>query len=130
MTDPAAQAAYFNALRVRGIALTLQRVSGFAPNVTIVSSVALSGFVLNVTPNGSANAQTGLGAVATGDPSQNDRLVIVMAQDLSNSGFALPVVKGDQIVLPDSAEILNVTRVDPYKRAFAGAVEILTTGVS
>jgi len=110
--------------------VTLQRVSGFAPNVTLISSVPLIGFVLDVAPDGSANAESGLGAPATGAPSQNDRLVIVMAQDLASSGFALPVAKGDQIVLPDSSEILNVTRVDPYKRAFGGAVEILTTGVS
>ena len=129
MPDPAAQGAYYAALFTRGIPVILQRPVGFAPAVTYSSTVALNAFVLNVTPDGGAD-NANLSAAPQGAITQNDRLVIVMAKDLTNSGFTLPVVKGDQIVLPDSSEILNIVRVDPYKRAFAGAIEFLCAGVS
>ena len=107
----------------------MQRTTGFAPDAITVS-VALDAFILSVTPNSTETAQAGLSASSPGAIGQNDRLVIVMAQDLSNAGFALPVVVGDQVTLPNSAEILAITRVDAYKRAVAGAIELTCAGVS
>ncbi len=129
MADPAAQAAYYNALRVRGIAITLQRVTGDAPNVVVASSVSLSAVVTNLTPDGALNAAN----LTTGGPGSirlADRSVKVMAEDLTNSGFALPVLQGDQVILPDSSEILTITKVDAYTFRFAGAVELTCAGVT
>jgi hypothetical protein len=75
-------------------------------------------------------AQAGLGASTPGAVPQDDRLVIVMADDLAAAAFPLPVAKGDLIVLSLSAEQLMVTRVDPYKRAFAGAIELTAAGIT
>ena len=130
MSDLSAAAAYREAIAVAGVAITLQRVSGYAPNVTTVSAVSLNALVRNVSLDAAAAAQSGLSASTPGAVTQADRLVIVLADDLAAAGFPVPVARGDQIVLPDASELLNVIRVDPYKRAIAGAVEIFAAGIS
>ena len=130
MSDLSAAAAYREAIAVAGVAITLQRVSGYAPNVTTVSAVSLNALVRNVSADTTAAAQSGLSASKPGAVTQADRLVIVLADDLAAAGFPVPVARGDQIVLPDASELLNVIRVDPYKRAIAGAVEIFAAGIS
>ena len=130
MSDLSAVAAYREAFAVNGVGVTIQRVSGYAPNVTTVASVAVTAIVRNVTADTTAAAQSGLSAATPGAVQQADRLVIVLADDLTAAGFPVPVARGDQVVLPDASEIVNVIRVDPYKRALAGAVEIFVAGVS
>ena len=133
MTDLSTVAAYREAFAVAGVAVTIQRVAGYSGSgsgVTTVSSVSVNAIVRNVTMDTTQTAQTGLSASSPGAIPQDDRLVIVMADDLDAAGFPLPVVKGDLIVLSLSAEQLQVTRVDPYKRALAGAIEITAAGVS
>ena len=130
MSDLSAAAAYREAIAVAGVAITLQRVSGYAPNVTTVSAVSLNALVRNVSLDAAAAAQSGLSASTPGAVTQADRLVIVLADDLAAAGFPVPVARGDQVVLPDASELLNVLRVDPYKRAIAGAVEIFVAGVN
>lgn len=130
MSDPSAVAAYRTAMSINGVAIIVQRVSGFAPNVTIVNAAQVTAIVRQVISDTTEVAQAGLSASVMGAIDQADRLVIVLADDLCAEGFPLPVAKGDQVALPDSSEILNVTRVDPYRRAMAGAIELYATGVS
>ena len=130
MTDISTIAAYREAMAVNGVAVTIQRVSGYAPNVTTLASVAVQAIVRNVTMDTTQTAQAGLSASSPGAIPQDDRLLIVLADDLAAADFPLPVAKGDLIVLALSAEQLQVTRVDPYKRALAGAIEITAAGIS
>jgi hypothetical protein len=130
MSDPSAVAAYRDAFAINGVTVSVQRVAGYAPNVTTVASASVTAIVRQMAPDGTAVSQAGLSASLMGAISQEDRLVIVLADDLSAAGFPTPVVKGDQIVLPESSEILNISRVDPYKRALAGAIELYAAGVS
>jgi len=130
MVDLSTQAAYEEAFAVCGVAATVQRVSGFAPNVTVLAQASITAIVRNITADSTATASAGIGASQMGSIEQGDRTVIVMASDLSAAGFPLPVQRGDQVVLPDSSEVLNVLRVDPYKRALAGAIELTVVGVS
>ena len=130
MTDFAVVSAYRNAFRVNGVPVTIQRVAGYAPNVTTVASVSVTAIVRNVQPDTTADAQSGLSASTPGAVTQADRLVIVLADDLAAAGFPVPVAKGDQIVLPDASELITVIRVDPYKRAIAGAIEIFVAGIA
>ena len=55
------------------------------------------------------------------------------AADLAALNFPLPVKKNDRITLFDDAgnevDVLNVTTVDAYKRAAAGAIELKAAGV-
>ncbi len=128
-TDPSAQGAYYSALKVRGVPVTLQRVTGNAPNAVVASSVSLNAIVLNFTPGGGLDAAN-LTAGGPGSIRLGDRKLIVMAADLSASGFALPVVQGDQAILPDSSEVLTIVKVDAYERRFGGAIEITAAGVT
>jgi hypothetical protein len=130
MTDIAAQAAYSRAFLVAGVLVTIQRVQGFAPNVVTLASASVQAVVRNIVADSTMAAQAGLSGSAPGAVRQGDRLALVSANDLTNAGFPVPLVVGDQIVLPDSSEILDILRVDPYKRAFAGAVELICVGVS
>jgi hypothetical protein len=130
VTDPSAVAAYRTALAVAGVAVTVQRVAGVTPNVTTFAAAAVTAVVRLVVSDANAVSHAGLSASMMGAIDQADRLVILLADDLAVAGFPLPVANGDQIVLPESTEILNVTRVDPYKRALAGAIELYATGVS
>ena len=130
MTDFAKVSAYRNAMARNPVAVTIQRVAGYAPNVTTVASVVVTAIVRNVTADTTAAAQAGLSAATPGAVQQADRLVIVLADDLAAAGFPVPVAKGDQLVLPDASELITVIRVDPYKRAIAGAIEIFVAGIA
>jgi hypothetical protein len=127
--DTAAVAALQMFLRMSGMSVTVQRVSGVAPNVTVVSC-AVNARVMNLTADTTQTAQAGLGTSMMGVIEQGDRTVIVSAQDLSNAGFPLPVVRGDIVILPDSSEMLNVLRVDAYTRRFCSGIVLMVVGVS
>jgi len=102
--------------------VTFQRVTGAAPNVTIASATVCA-LVRNYLPAGGAVAQQGFSASKVGAITIGERSFLVMADDLAEQGFPLPLRKSDNILAGDTGEKLVITRVDPYKRALAGAIE-------
>ena len=132
MPDPSAVAAHRQAIAVAGVAIVYSRRSGLAPNVVTVSA-SVNAVVRTMRPDSQGPAQDGLGASQPGAVNQDQRLVIVMAVDLTSQGIALPLRTGDKISVmsddeaPIVLETLNVDRFDPYKRAFAGAIEIFAS---
>ena len=130
MTNPSAVAAFRAALRKRGVVATLRRISGYAPNVTVLASVEVMAIARNVAYDANETAQAGLHGAQPGAIEQADRRVEVLGADLADAGFPLPVKQGDQVVLPDAAELLNVLRVDAYSRTLTGAIVLTVVGVS
>ena len=130
MTDPGASAFLQQSLALAGLPVTLQRVSGEAPNVTTTFACTINAVVRNLIADTTATAQSGLSAASMGAIEQADRTAIVSALDLTAAGFPLPVARGDQVILPDSAEILNVLRVDAYTRRYQGGIVLTVVGVS
>lgn len=117
-------------VQLAGVPVIFNRISGYAPNVTTVASASITAIVRMMTPDSTAVAETGYSAHNAGSISQDDRLVIVMADDLTAADFPLPVMKGDRVVLSATSEEFEVTKVDPYKRALTGAIEVTIAGVS
>ncbi len=118
------------AIRRLGVEITLQRVTGYAPNVVVSASACLKAIVRDALPDRTQETQAGLPASEPGTVTQDDRNVIAMASDLEDSGFPLPLAKGDLVILPTGPEQYQLTRVDGLKRAAVGAVEFVITGVS
>lgn len=102
--------------------VTFQRVTGAPPSVT-TKSATVCALVRNYLPDGSAASQQGYSMSQLGAVTVGERSFIVMADDLANLGFPLPLKKGDNILSIDTGEKLVITRTDPYKRAIAGAIE-------
>jgi hypothetical protein len=128
--DPAAQRATKAAICVVGVCVTFQRLTGMEPNV-VTTSAEVRAVVRLVTPDGEAEAQTNYSGSKPGGITQDDRFVMVMACDLAEQGFPLPVIKGDRVVLdPSTQETAEVTKVDYFRRAIAGAIELTVTGVA
>jgi hypothetical protein len=73
-------------------------------------------------------AETGYPASKQGAIRQGDREVLVMATDLAQQGFPLPVLKSDRIVLA-TGDTLSIIAVDANKRAMSGCIEIDAAGV-
>ena len=130
MVDSSAQANARTGIYRNGVVVTIQRPVGFAPNVPYSSSATVTAFVRKITPDTTQTAGAGLSASAPGAIEQGDRQVLVMNEDLAAMSFALPVVKGDQIVLPFSNETLNITEVDAYSLNLAGVTQFTAVGVS
>jgi hypothetical protein len=117
----AAQAGYRRALVARGVPVKFRRVTGAAPNTqSFFADVAA--IVLTET---AAKAE-GTFALA-GEMAENDRLLIVVADDLAHKRFPLPLVEGDQVLL--LGEWTNLVKVDPLSRAFAGAIVAIAKGI-
>ena len=129
MIDPAAEAFLASAVERVGVTVTVKRLFGVTPNVTMFSADVKAKVSLVQVDSG-APARDGLGAGSPGSIAQNDRVVIVTEKSLRAARFPLPVRKGDQVILPGTDEAFDVTRVDPYKCALAGAVELIVTGVA
>jgi hypothetical protein len=127
--DPQIIADYRAAIAENGVSVTFRRQTGFAPNITITSAT-VTAKVSTMGVETTAPAQDGMAAAKPGAMSQTDRLVLVLASDLTAQGFPLPVIKGDKVVLPGSDEAYTVLRADPYKRAVAGAIEVVIAGVA
>lgn len=85
--------------------------------------------VRNVTADRAAASATGYGANRPGGLSQDDRQIIVMADDLAAQNFPLPLQKGDIVLVKDTGDRLTLTRIDSTRRALAGAIEATGTGV-
>ena len=129
MSDFGAQAAHAVAVATAGVAVVYARNTGLAPNV-VTTSADINAIVRMMQPDSSSPAQDGLSASAPGQVNQDQRLLIVMAADLAAAGITLPTLRGDTITIPATGETLSVTRADPYKRAFAGAVEIQASAIA
>lgn len=127
ITDPSAVAFMRQAIDAVGVPIVLQRVFGYAPNATTFS-VNLTARVAKVTADSGAVSREG--GSAPGAVTQNDRTVRIMADDLANSRFPLPVVKGDKVILPPGGDTFDVSEVDPFTFAMAAAIELTVTGVS
>lgn len=128
-SDPSIVAAYRRAFARQGVAvpISLRRITGFAPNTATVSADIVA-IVRDYVPDTTVVAETGFAASKQGAITQGDRVIIVMADDLAQKRFPLPVRKNDRIMLP-SGDVLNVIAVDAAKRAAAGAIELKAAGV-
>jgi hypothetical protein len=129
MVDPAAQAFAAQGVYRAGVAVTFLRTEGVSPNV-ITTSAAVTAILRGVLADPTEEAQTGYSGSQVGAITQDDRQCIVVAADLCNAGFPLPVAKGDKIVETTSGEKFTITRVDAYKRALSGTIEIVCVGVA
>ena len=102
--------------------VTFQRVTGAAPNVTILTAT-ICALVRNYLPDSTAASQQGYSSGQVGGLTVGERSFLVMADDLANAGFPLPLQKGDNLLHADTGEKLTITRIDPHKRGIAGAIE-------
>jgi hypothetical protein len=121
------QFAYRRAIQRTGELVTLRRISGAAPR-TVGFSVDVYANVQTYAPDTVEPSEAGYPASQLGGITQNDRKVIVVAQDLADARFPLPVQKNDKIVLANG-DVLNVTGVDEHKRQLAGAIELTAAGI-
>lgn len=133
-TDPNALAGYRRAFAKRGQQVLIRRISGIAPNA-VTFSVQVAAIVMDYVPKAPVGTTAGEGDITLGA-----RTVIVLADDLAQQNFPLPVVKGDKVVtnaVPSMLgqgsikgdEELNVISADPNKRGVAGAIDIMAEGV-
>ena len=129
--DPAAHAAYANAIARLGFFVTVQRVVGSPPSATLspFGGAKITAIVRHATPD-TAEA-TGYASSQVGAIGQADREVLMMTDDLIATNFPLPLRTGDQIVLAaeDGGEILSVVRPDPLTRKTAGVVSCTAVGL-
>lgn len=124
--DPMIRDAYRRALARTGQSVTFVRNVGVAPNIT-QTSATVTARVTTYTPDSAAVGRTESSARKLGAITQGDRKIIVLADDLANAGFPVPLQKNDKAVV--DGETLNVMSVDPNTRGLAGAVELVVAGV-
>ena len=129
--DTAINGAYERAFARLGVAVsvTFKRVTGFAPNAVTTQSAAVMAVVRNYQPDTTSVAQTGYATTKQGAITEGDRMIIVMVTDLQAAGFPLPLRKNDKVIM-DTGDELNITDVDSWKRAAAGAIELKAAGVA
>jgi hypothetical protein len=127
MTDASATAALRNMIAQIGEAVTFQRITGVAPNATVLS-INIMARVRGYSPESAEVSQTGYAAAQAGSITQTDRKVIVVAADFIAAGGAWPILKNDKIIL-QNGEKLNITMIDDHKRSFSGGVEITAAGI-
>ena len=127
--DPAVRDAYRRALQRRGQRVIVQRILGYAPNSAAIS-VEVDALVADVIGDAAAADRTGYRSTEPGGITQDNRNVIVMAQDLELGRFPLPVQKRDKVILMRSGEQYDVATVDLEKRSLAGAIDLTVTGVA
>ena len=126
MIDLSAQAFTRQGIMLVGIPVTFERVSGYAPNVVIISAT-VTAKVMKYALDTVTVAETGYSASKPGAIRQGDRQILVMADDLAAAGFPLPVLKSDRVIVP--GDTINIIAVDANKRAMAGCIEIEAAGV-
>ncbi|MBR1071207.1 hypothetical protein ABIF65_003693 [Bradyrhizobium japonicum] len=99
-----------------GRTISIRRMKG-TPQ-TVVSRADVKATVRNYTPEDLAPGITA-----------GMRQIIVSKLDLIAAGFAIPVIKGDRILLGDAFEIpTTVDAVDQDHREYQGCYEIRATG--
>jgi hypothetical protein len=128
MIDPTMLSAHRRAVVRTGERVTIQRISGTAPR-TVSFSAEVMANVQAYAPDSTEVSQTGYAATQPGAITQSDRKVIVIAQDLLDQRFPLPIRKNDKIILADGAKC-NVNGVDAHKRSIAGAIEMTVSSVA
>jgi hypothetical protein len=128
MIDPSAEAFTRQGILLVGIPVRFERVTGFAPNVVIISAT-VTAKVMKYALDTVTVSETGYPASKPGAIRQGDREVLVMAGDLAAQGFPLPVLKSDRIIIDATGDTLNIIAVDAHKRAMAGCIEIDAAGV-
>lgn len=121
MLDSNIVAGYRRAIARRPTPVIVRRITGVAPNAT-TDDVCIDGIVTDYIPKAPVANVTPEGAITLGA-----RFVVLLGEDLVAQGFELPVAKNDKVVV--GGEELNIMSVDPYKRALAGAIEIVAEGV-
>lgn len=122
MVDLGALAGYRRALARTGQSVTFQRVTGQAPNATVVN-YQVNAIFRAYQPT----TAIGGAVVRSAEITQGLREFIVLASDLSEAGFPLPILNNDKIVV--GPEKFNITEVDPYTRLIAGAIYGKAVGV-
>ncbi len=103
-----------------GAQVTFERVTGIAPNTTLVSAT-VTALVRNALPDTDAQKQAGY--AGQGAIIFIDRQILVMASDLADAGFPLPLKIGDNALVADTGEKIRIKRVDMTKRAIAACIE-------
>lgn len=111
-----------------GVAVTFQRVTGVAPQTTTLAA-NVTAIVRGTRADRISPERANYGGMKPGGISQDEREVIVMADALSAARFPMPPRKGDRILIADGGELFTVTRVDRFKRAMAGVIELFVSGV-
>jgi hypothetical protein len=129
VTNPSAAAFWSTAIAKQGVAVQIQRVSGFAPH-TVAFTAEVTAVVRDVTPDSTAPNREGIGVNDPGAIPQTDRIAFVLGADLASAQFPLPLKIGDLMMLPDTDEKLKIVRVDPYLLASAGVVKAYVAGVA
>lgn len=120
MIDPNAVAGYREAIAVRGEAVTFRRKTGQAPNVQEFDAPVMA-IVMNYQVQPDVMPVMPEGGVTLGD-----KMIIVLAADLADKNFPLPLRKNDKALV--QGEWLNVETLDPSKRGIAGAIEVHAKG--
>ncbi len=124
--DSAIMAAYVRAIRRRPEQVTIERLSGAAPNVTSISAT-VDAVVRNVTAD-KTNEQVE-GNVTRAPIPQSAVEIIVLAQDLEAQGFPMPVEEFDKVTLSSTGSRLAIINVDMHSRALAGGIVIKAAGL-
>lgn len=117
----AAVAGYRRALAKTGQSVIFRRISGDAPN-TATFDAAITAIFRAYQPTAAIGAGARAAAITEGM-----REFIVLADDLAQAGFPLPLVKNDKLIV--AGETFNVTEVDAGTRFVAGAIEGKCVGV-
>jgi hypothetical protein len=118
--------AYRRAILRRPEPVTIERLTGSAPNVTSIS-VTVDAVVRNVTAD--ATNEDVEGKVRIGNIPQSAVEILVMSADLEDAGFPVPVEEYDKVTLSSTGTRLTIINVDSHKRALGGAIEIKAAGV-
>lgn len=117
-------------IKMTGVAVTFRRLTGAAPNVTIVPAggAAVTAIVRGYRPDRNVASEGGYSSGSVGALSMGDRQILVMADELTAAGFTLPLQKDDQVVITDTGEMLLIREPDSTKRAVAGCIEAWAVG--
>lgn len=128
MVDANAQAGYRRAIARTGETVTFQRISGQSgqgAGATILP--APDGATVQAIVNSFQVEAPVMGVKREGAITLADRRIIVLAEDLQEAGFPLPLRKNDRVVV--QGETLNIETVDLSTRGFGGAIEAKAKGI-
>lgn len=127
--DPTMTASYRRAMARAGVPAKFMRVTGFAPNAATFSA-KVTAIARDALPDTTVVARTDVPASKQGAITQDDRIIIVIADDLAQQRFPLPLQKHDKAYLGPNEDEYDVISVDAYKLAAAGAIEVKVSGVA
>ncbi len=127
-TDAKMVASHRRAIQRRGHNVKFRRVVTGTP--AQVTDAVVKAIVMKATPDPTASLRQGRSDREVGGLRQFDRQIVVMAEDLQQKGFPLPLKLGDAVFLDPDADKgkLEVSQVDNETRALAGAIELLAAG--